>query len=103
MYEVKDQMSHSQFNTFPIEPLLKRDEAARILGMSVSWVKKEIRAGRLRQTKLGKLVRIEPQELRDFIAAYRSGGVGDFVGTLSILGRFGPDPEKTEVVQKARG
>lgn len=84
-----------------IEPLLTREQAAELLGMSVSWLKKEIREGRLRQTKLGKLVRIEPQDLRDFIFKYRSG-VGKIVGTPTIPGLFGPDIEKTKVADNKR-
>jgi len=89
-------------DTSVIEPLLTREEAAGILRMSVSWVKKEIREGRLKQTKLGKLVRIEPQDLRDFIFRYRSG-VGTFVGTPTIPGLFGLDTEKMKVAGKKRG
>jgi excisionase family DNA binding protein len=84
-----------------IEPLLTREEAAELLGMSVSWVKAQIRSGKLRAKKLGKLVRIEPQDLRDFIQTL-DGAVVKNVGTPYIPGLFSPDTEKTQVIGRKR-
>jgi excisionase family DNA binding protein len=85
----------------PIEPLLTREEAAELLGMSPSWVRGQIRRGNLRSVKLGKLVRIEPQDLREFINRYRST-VGEFVGTPYLPGLLGPNTEITKVIGKKR-
>jgi excisionase family DNA binding protein len=85
-----------------IEPLLTRKQAAELLGMSESWVKKEIREKRLRQVKLGKLVRIEPQDLRNFIREYRDA-VAENVGTPYLPGLFGPNTTKTKTVDVERG
>jgi excisionase family DNA binding protein len=52
--------------TTAIEPLLTREEVADILRCSVSTVRRHIAAKRLRAKKLGKLVRIEPEDLQDF-------------------------------------
>jgi excisionase family DNA binding protein len=78
-----------------IEPLLTREEAADILNMSVSWVRAQIRHGRLRAKKLGKLVRIEPQDLRDFIQTL-DWAVAKNVGTPYIPGLFASDKAKSE-------
>ncbi len=85
------------------EPLLTREQVAELLQMSVSWVKGQIRKGRLRQTKLGKIVRIEPGDLREFIYEYRASCRGENVGTPRIPGLFGPDTEKTQASGFKRG
>jgi len=85
-----------------IEPLLTREEVAELLGMSVSWVKLQIRTGKLRAKKLGKLVRIEPADLRAFLETL-DWAVGRNVGTPILPGLFGPDNEKTKVVDRKQG
>ena len=50
-----------------LEPLLTVDQAAKILSLPPHTVKKMIRAGSIASVKLGKAVRIEPGELREYI------------------------------------
>jgi excisionase family DNA binding protein len=79
--------------TASIEPLLTREEAAELLGISVSSVKRQIRKRNLRTKRLGKLVRIEPADLRDFINRCPDA-VAETVGTPFLPGLFGPDLRK---------
>src|SRR5437870_4437266 len=56
----------------PPEPwpeLLMIPESARICRMSVKWIEKQIRLGRLAKIKMGNRSRIERAELQRFIQA----------------------------------
>lgn len=82
----------------PLEPLLTLDEAALILNVSRSWVENAIRAGRLRKTKLGKIIRVEPADLRAFIDEHKSS-VEKIVTTLSLDGDFASGTGKVKVTE----
>ena len=83
-----------------MEPLLTVEEVADVVRMSPSWVKSEIRAGRLRQTKLGKMVRIEPSDLRAYIDEQkRKSAVVETVETLRISQDFDVDAAIAKVAE----
>ena len=52
--------------------LFTRKEAADVIQMSETWIKRQITAGNLAKVSLGKAVRIEAGELRRFIQARKS-------------------------------
>ena len=58
------------------EPLLKIEEAARILGRTHWTLRQDIKAGKLRYVRLGRRIMIEPAEIRRLIEKGR--------GTLGI-------------------
>ncbi len=62
-----------------MDRLMTQKEAAGFLGVSERSIYNYIKAGKLRQTKVGCLVRIHPDDLRAFIDAGRvvaeEGGV----------------------------
>ena len=47
--------------------LLNREQAARRLNVSASTIKREVRAGRLRRTKIGRAARYSAAELRRYV------------------------------------
>lgn len=52
------------------EPLLNRTEAAKLLGITVSGLRRMDREGRgPRATRVGRLVRYQPDALRKYIEA----------------------------------
>jgi excisionase family DNA binding protein len=81
-----------------LEPLLTLDEAALILKVSKSWVENQIRLGRLPKTKLGKIIRIEPSDLRAFIDRHKAKGVEENVTTLRIEGDLASGQAKVQVI-----
>jgi excisionase family DNA binding protein len=81
-----------------LEPLLTLDEAAIILNVSKSWVENQIRLGRLRKTKLGKIIRIEPSDLRAFIDQHKARTVEENVTTLRIEGDLASGNAKVQVI-----
>ncbi len=52
--------------------LFTRKEAADVVQMSETWIKRQIKDGYLAKVSLGKAVRIEADELRRFIQARKS-------------------------------
>lgn len=54
-----------------IRRLLSKDEAAAQLGVTRRHVDRAIAEKRLRRTKLGRLIRIDPADLDAYIAAGR--------------------------------
>jgi excisionase family DNA binding protein len=56
----------------PSEPLWTVHEVARHLSMSVSWVYKEVEAGRLPCIRLGAAVRFWPDDIRRYLEARRN-------------------------------
>ena len=83
-----------------LEPLLTLDEAARLLNTSRSWVENQIRAGRLRKTKLGKIVRIEPADLRAFIDQHKPPAVEETVTTLRLQDEVTPGTKTLQVTHE---
>jgi excisionase family DNA binding protein len=55
-----------------MEPLLDIKSAARILALSTWGVRYLISRGRLRPVRIGRLVRLEGEELRRFVSECRS-------------------------------
>ena len=85
------------------DELLTVEDVARILKMSESWVKGQIRTGHLQQTKLGKNVRVEPADLRAFIDSWkRPNTVVTFVAPPSIQGHSAPITETTQLPDSTR-
>jgi excisionase family DNA binding protein len=83
------------------EPLLTLDEVAQILHASRSWVENQIRAGRLKKTKLGGLVRIEPADLRAFIDARKpKPAVEEIVTTLRLEAGGTSSTVKAQVIEE---
>jgi excisionase family DNA binding protein len=65
-------------NTAPLRAQVPREEtlwdkrqAAEYLGLSISWVDKQVAAGKLPYLKFGASVRFDPAELRAWAAAQR--------------------------------
>lgn len=83
-----------------LEPLLTLDDAARLLKMSRSWVEGQIRSGRLKQTKLGKMVRIEPADLRAFLDSFK--GVSEIVPTPCTEASVTVGLSTIQVVEKGK-
>jgi excisionase family DNA binding protein len=54
-------------SNMPLEPLLKIEEVARILGRTHWTIRHDIKAGKLRSVRLGRRVMIEPSEIRRLI------------------------------------
>jgi hypothetical protein len=84
-----------------VESLLTVDEAAAVCQMSPSWIKSRIDIGRLKPTKLGKIVRIELYDLRAFIDSFKTNVV-ETVTTLSIPDGIDTDTGTLEVAEKRR-
>lgn len=61
-------MSAAYDVTTPLEALLRIGEASAILRRSVSSIRNDIKAGRIRCVRLGRQIRIEPAECRRVIA-----------------------------------
>lgn len=76
-----------------VEPLLTREQAAELLGISVSGVKRQIRKRNLRAVRLGRLVRIEPADLREFVNRFPDA-VAKNVGTPLLPGLFRAERQK---------
>jgi predicted DNA-binding transcriptional regulator AlpA len=85
----------------PLEPLLTLDEVAKIVKMSTSWLQNEIKAGRLKPTKLGKIVRVEPCDLRAFIDYWKRRNAPEIVTTLSITPDIEAAVANLTVVEKS--
>jgi excisionase family DNA binding protein len=56
----------------PAEPLFAAEQIALQLGCSVREVRRLIKSGELPVIRIGRLVRIHPDDLRRFIAARRN-------------------------------
>lgn len=56
-----------------IEPLLTPDEVAKVLNTSVKTVHRRIKSGALPVIQDGRVVRVQPADLRLYIAARRQG------------------------------
>lgn len=56
----------------PRSPLMSVADVARFLSMSVSWVYKEVEAGRLPCVRLGASVRFVPNEIQRHVQGLRS-------------------------------
>jgi hypothetical protein len=54
-------------NNVTLEPLLKIEEAARIVGRTHWTLRHDVRAGKLRCVRLGRRIMIEPAEIRRLI------------------------------------
>jgi excisionase family DNA binding protein len=57
-----------QENTFRIDQLLKAEEVARILGISRSFAFLLMRRGDITTVRIGRSVRVRPQDLERFIS-----------------------------------
>jgi excisionase family DNA binding protein len=55
-----------------VECLLTVDQAGELLGVSPYTIRSWIRSGKIRPTRLGRLVRIEKAELKRFIESGKS-------------------------------
>ncbi len=54
-------------------PLLNAGQAAELLNVPESWVRTEARAGRIPHVRLGRYVRFEAEELREWWESRRQG------------------------------
>lgn len=52
-----------------VSPLLTYAEVAKVLDMSKSWIKREIKSGRLKAKRFGSLIRIQEDDLKEYINA----------------------------------
>ena len=59
---------NQQDNTFRIDKLLKAEEIARILGISRSFAFLLMRRGDINTVRIGRSVRVRPQDLEKFIS-----------------------------------
>lgn len=50
-----------------LEPLLKIEEAARLVGRTHWTLRQDVKAGRLRCVRIGRRIMIEPSEIRRLI------------------------------------
>ena len=82
--------------------LLTRKEAAGRLGMSETWVKSQIRAGRLTCVRLGRVVRIDERDLEDFIEQHKTP-VGRIEGTLCNQAQSAGDGQAVELTERTVG
>jgi excisionase family DNA binding protein len=55
-----------------LEPLCTVAEAAEILNIDQKTVRRRIKDGALRSIKIGRLRRIDPRDIEDFIRDHRS-------------------------------
>jgi len=78
--------------------LLTRLEAAERLGMSETFVKVEVRQGRVPVVRLGRMVRIDEDDLEKYITAHKS--VVRIVGTSCSLAGSGADGMPNQVIEK---
>lgn len=70
-----------------IEPLLTKQEVAKILKQSVPTVDRKLRSKEIRSIHLGTAVRVDPVDLRAYLDRNRSEEfVGESDGKLSISG-----------------
>lgn len=65
-------IEHSQIPSPEIEPLLKLDEAAKIIRRSSWTIRKYVAAGTIKCVRIGRDCLIEPAELRTFIESRRT-------------------------------
>ena len=52
----------------------KVPEAAKLLGVSKSWLYAQARAGRLRVVRIGRLCRVDWRDLEAFFESAKTGG-----------------------------
>jgi len=66
-----------------MDPLLTKRQAAEILQLSIPTIDRKIRTGELRAVRLGRAVRIEPDDLREYVNRRESQkkSVGETTGT----------------------
>jgi excisionase family DNA binding protein len=82
-----------------MDALMTREQAAKILGVKLTFLKKEIRGGRLPQVRLGKkIVRIDPCDLQMYIDTWRVTVVETVAGA-SIRDGARPVNESHQVVK----
>lgn len=61
--------SNAEPNSFPIAKLLRPEEVAEILSVSRSYAYALLQTGELPAVRIGRSVRIRPQDLQDYITA----------------------------------
>jgi hypothetical protein len=57
-----------------MEPLLKIEDAARLVGRTHWTLRHDVKAGKLRCVRIGRRIMIEPSEIRRLIEAGREEG-----------------------------
>src|SRR3989442_8977624 len=75
-----------------LEPLLKVEEVANILGRTHWTIRQDIRAGRLRAIRIGRRIMIEPAEVRRVIEEGRS----QFLNNVAPAAVAGVNPGQKE-------
>lgn len=60
----------------PLEPLLKIEEAARLVGRSHWTLRQDVKAGRVKSLRIGRRIMIEPCEIRRLIEEGRKNHGG---------------------------
>lgn len=55
------------------EPLLLKSDVARRLNVSIWMVRKLLRTGQLRGLRIGRVIRIEPAALKQYLDLIREG------------------------------
>lgn len=68
------------------------DEAAELCGVSKTTIERLVRLGEIRKTKIGKLARIDREDLE----AWRR----DLAGTVQVAGSVPPLKGQPEVIEK---
>jgi Helix-turn-helix domain len=63
--------SAEQSTCLQLEPLLKIEDAAKIVGRTHWTLRADIKAGKLRCVRIGRRIMIEPAELQRLIEASR--------------------------------
>lgn len=56
----------------PVPRLMRLDEVAEVLGVSMKTIRRRIEAGELPVIRDGRLVRVHPNDLDRYVAARRS-------------------------------
>jgi excisionase family DNA binding protein len=84
-----------------MEPLLTYEQAAKVLSISQTKLKRLIREGAIPVACLGRVRRIEPSDLRAFIDAQKT--VVRTVGSPCIPGEVAPVKSFTQVTEKIGG
>lgn len=63
-----------------MDSLLKVEDAAKLLGVSISWLYKASAAGVIPTLKVGRLLRFSPADLQRWLATQRSGELAPIRG-----------------------
>jgi excisionase family DNA binding protein len=74
MQDTKSAPTHVPPDHSSASRLLEADDVARLLGMRIDWVYREVRAGRLPHIRLGRAVRFRHESLLAWLESRERGG-----------------------------